>query len=127
MVEAMKNGTPVYWSAVGSALVTTFVLIWMSLGVGIIGADGDPANRMYFGVVAVGLVGALVARLRARGMTRTLLAMALAQAVVAAVAILGQLGLPWSGPLELLLLNGFFIAMFVGAAALFRRAAGHQS
>ena len=40
------------------ALVATLLLIWLSLGVGIIGADGGPANRMYFGVVAVGIVGA---------------------------------------------------------------------
>ena len=98
------------------------MLVWLSLGVGIIGQDGDPANLMYFGVLAVGGAGAVVARLRARGMARVLLAMAFAQALVAAIALVAGLGLPYSGPAELVGLNGFFIAMFAGSAWLFRRA-----
>ena len=50
--------------------------------------------------------------------------MALAQAVVAVIALSAGLGLPWSGPAEIALLNGFFIAMFAGSGWLFRRAAG---
>ena len=102
------------------------MLVWLALGVGIIGRDGDPANRMYFGVLAVGLVGAVLSRFRPRGMARALLAMALAQALVAAIAVIAGLGLPWSGPAEVLLLNGFFIAAFSGSAWLFRRAAAGQ-
>jgi hypothetical protein len=98
------------------------MLVWLSLGVGIIGKDGDPANLMYFGVLAVGIVGALIARFRPRGMARALFAMALAQALVAAIALIAGLGLPWSGPAEILLLNGFFVALFAGSAWLFRRA-----
>ena len=30
---------------------------------------------------------------------------------------------PWTGPLEIVLLNGFFVALFLGSAWLFRRAA----
>lgn len=105
------------------ALVATLLLIWLSLGVGIIGADGDPANRMYFGVVAVGIVGAAIARLRPAGLSRTLSAMASGQALIAAIALTKGLGLPWSGPAEILLLNGFFIALFGGSAWLFSQAA----
>jgi hypothetical protein len=106
------------------ALAAAVILVWLSLGVGIIGKDGDPANAMYFGVLAVAIIGAGIARLRALGMARALFATALAQALVAAIALLGGLGRPWSGPAELLLLNGFFIAMFAASAWLFRRAAG---
>ena len=113
-----------YRSAVGIALGAAVVLVWLSLGVGIIGADGDPANRMYFGVLAVGIIGAIFARLRPHGMARALIATALAQAVVAAIALIARLGLPYSGPAELVLLNAFFIACFAGSAWLFRRAAG---
>lgn len=112
-----------YRLAAGLAIVAVLLLVWLSLGVGLIGRDGDPANRMYFGVVAVGLVGALWARGRAPGLARTLLAMALVQALVGAIALFGGLGRPFSGPLELILLNGFFVALFAAAAALFRRAA----
>jgi hypothetical protein len=81
---------------------------------------------MYFGVLAVGLVGALIARSQARGMSRALLATALAQAAVGAIALFGGLGRPWSGALELTLLNGFFVALFLASAWLFRRAAFAQ-
>ncbi|NJC98928.1 MAG: hypothetical protein C3F07_09555 [Anaerolineales bacterium] len=117
------TGKTAYRSAIGIALAASLMLVWLSLGVGIIGRDGDPANIMYFGVIAVGLIGAVLARLRPVGMSRTLVAMALIQALVAAVALIGKLGLPWSGPLELIALNGFFIVMFAGSAWLFQRAA----
>jgi hypothetical protein len=104
------------------ALVAALLLVWLSLGVGIIGKDGDPANLMYFGVIAVGVIGTFVGRSQPIGMARTLLAMAFVQALIASIALIARLGYPWSGPLELSLLNGFFIAMFLGSAWLFRRA-----
>jgi hypothetical protein len=112
-----------YRSAMAVAFGAACLLVWLSLGVGIIGKDGDPANLMYFGVLAVGLVGAVVARFRPAGMSRALYATALAQALVGAVAIVMGLGRPWSGPFELQLLNAFFVAAFVGSARLFDRAA----
>jgi hypothetical protein len=116
-----------YLSAIGVAFVAAFLLVWLSLGVGIIGADGDPANLMYFGVLGVGIIGAAIARLRPLGMARTMLAMALAQALVATIALIAQLGLPYSGPLELIGLNGFFVVLFAGSAWLFQYAAREQS
>lgn len=118
----MKAQKTTYFLAIGATLVTVLVLIWLSLGIGIIGADGDPANLMYFGVIALGLIGAFVARFQPHGMSRVLIVMAVAQALIAVIAIVAKLGFPFSGPLELLLLNGFFVAMFVGVAWLFRRA-----
>jgi cation transport ATPase len=112
-----------YRCAAALAIVAVLLLVWLSLGVGIIGSDGDPANRMYAAVVAVGVVGALLARLRARGLARTLFAMALVQALVAVIAVTLGLGLPWSGPAEVVLLNAFFVACFAAAGWLFRRAA----
>ncbi len=112
-----------YRAAVGVALAAALILVWLSLGVGIIGRDGDPANLMYFGVLAVGIIGALIARFRPRGMARALFATSLAQTSVAVIALIAGLGYPWSGPLEISLLNGFFVALFVGSAWLFRRAA----
>jgi hypothetical protein len=115
-----------YKMAIGVAVAASLILIWLSLGVGIIGRDGDRANAMYFGVLAVGIIGALIARFRPRGMAHTLIAMALAQTTVALIALIAGLGRPWSGPLELSLLNGFFVALFAGSAWLFRRAAQGQ-
>jgi O-antigen/teichoic acid export membrane protein len=117
-----------YRFAAGVALAAALILVWLSLGVGIIGKDGDPANLMYFGVLAVGIIGAIVARLQPHGMARALFATALAQALVAAIALIAGLGLPWSGPAEILILNGFFVVLFAASAWLFRRAArGNRS
>lgn len=116
-----------YRAAAGVALAAAFLLVWLSLGVGIIGRDGDLANVMYFGVLAIGIVGALVARFRPDGMARALITMALAQTLVTTTAIVSELGYPWSGPLKLLLLNGFFVALWLASAWLFQRAAHGRS
>lgn len=118
----MKIRNP-YRSAVGVALATALILLWVNGAVGVIGSENNDANLMYFGVLAVGIVGAVIARFRPRGMSLTLLATAIAQAFVTLVAIIGRLGLPASGPLDLLLLNGFFIALWVVSACLFRQTA----
>ena len=111
-----------YRFALALAVGAAFLLAWVSPSVGLIGADGDPANVMYAGVLAVGGIGALVSRLQPRGMVRTLAGMALAQALVAGIALFAGLGRPWSGPLEIVLSNGFFITLFLASAWLFRRA-----
>lgn len=122
----MNTNTTTYRFAVVIALATAFILVWLSLGVGIIGRDGDPANLMYFGVLTIGIIGALIARFRPLGMARALFATALAQTLVAVIALIAGLGYPWSGPLEITLLNGFFVALFIESAWLFRRAAHEQ-
>ena len=119
----MTNARTTCRLAVAVALAASFLLAWASAGVGLVGADGDPANLMYLGVFAAGGVGAALARLRPGGMARALVAMAVALAIVAAIALFGGLGRPWSGPLEIMFSNGFFAALFVGSAWLFRRAA----
>lgn len=116
-----------YRAAVAVALAATFLLIWANAAVGIIGSEDNPANLMYGGVLAVGIVGAIIARFQPFGTARALVATALAQALVAVIAILGGLGLPASGPLELMGLNGFFIALWLISAWLFRRAAREQT
>jgi ABC-type Na+ efflux pump permease subunit len=125
--KTTKTGNTAYRAAIGVALAAVFILVWLSLGVGIIGKDGDPANLMYGGVLAIGIVGAIIARFRPHGMARALVAMALAQALIAVIALIAGLGYPWSGPLEIVALNGFFVALFVGSALLFRKAAREQS
>lgn len=111
-----------YRLAAGIALVAAVLLVWLSLGVGIIGEDGNPDNLLYGAVLAAGFIGALVARFRPRGMSRALLAAAFVQALILAFALSAGLGAPWSGPMELIGLNGFFVALFAGSAVLFRLA-----
>ena len=126
VLAARKAGNTAYRAAVGVALAAAFILVWVTGAVGIIGSEDNNANLMYFGVLAVGIIGAIVARLRPRGMARALFATALAQASVAGIVLIFGLGLPWSPPLEILALNGFFVALFLGSAWLFRNAAREQ-
>jgi hypothetical protein len=124
---ARKTGDVAYRFAVGVALAAAFILVWAIGAVGVIGAEGNPADRMYAGVLAVGIAGAVVARFRPAGMARALLATALAQAAVAAIALIGgEHRGPATSVLEILGVNAFFVALFVGSAWLFRRAARKQ-
>src|SRR5919112_4354638 len=86
------TGNTAYRAAVGVALVAAFILVWMNLAVGIIGSEDNPANLMYGGVLAVGLIGAVMVRFQPHGMTNVLLGMALAQALAAGLALIFRWG-----------------------------------
>ena len=117
-----------YRSGFGLALFSGFFLFWIVGAVGLIGESGDGMDRLYAGVLAVGIVGAVVARFRAAGMARALLAMAVVQAGVAVAALIaGKHEDPVTSIFELLGLNAMFIALFTGAALLFRHAARRQA
>lgn len=118
-----KTGNIAYRTAVALAVAAAFILIWVNGAVGIIGSEDEAANLMYFGVLGIGIIGALIARFRPHGMAHAMFATALAQALVAVIALIAGLGYPWSGPLEILGLTGFFVALFAGSALLFRKAA----
>lgn len=119
---ARKTATLAHRAAVGVALGTALLLVWVNLAVGVIGDEGNPANAMYLGVLAVGIVGAAVTRLRPRGMVRTMFATALAQALVAVIALALGLGGPSTSALEIVGGNGMFVALFIASALLFRHA-----
>jgi len=123
----MKKGNTAYRSAVGVALATALFLLWLMGAVGVIGVEGDRADLMYFGVLAVGIIGAIIARFQPHGMARAMFATALAQASVAVIALIaGKHQAPISSVAEILGLNGIFVALFIGSAWLFRRAAQGQ-
>ena len=113
-----------YRIGIGVALLAAFILVWVNGAVGIIGNESNDANMLFFGVLAVGFVGAVIARLHAKGMAKALLATAIAQVVVACVALIagwGTSGPAW--PLDVLALTVFFVALWLTAAAFFRHAA----
>ncbi len=112
-----------YRFAIAIAVVATSLIVWINLAVGIIEEPDNLANLLYIGVPAVGTVGAIMARFHPRGMARALFVTALAQASVAAITALAGLGAPVTPMRSLLVLNGFLIALWVGSAWLFRRAA----
>lgn len=121
---AGKSGHVHYRVAVGLAVAAGSVLVMANLAVGIIGAEDNPTNLMYFGVPAIGIGGAAMARFRPRGMARTLVAMAIAQALVTATGMVLWLphGITTRG-IELVIgANAFLVLMFLGSAVLFHSA-----
>lgn len=118
-LAARVTGNTAYRAAAGVALAAAFILVWLNLAVGIIGSEKNPANLMYAGVLAVGILGALLARFQPHGMARALAGTALAQALVAVIALIAGWG-------SALILTGGFVALWLTSAQLFRRAAREQ-
>jgi hypothetical protein len=63
-----------YRSAGLVALGTALFLVAGMGALGVIGTEGDPADLMFFAVLAIGIGGAIVARFQADGMFATLFA-----------------------------------------------------
>ncbi len=119
-----RSTTPAYRFAIGVALAAALLLVWVNAAVGIIGNENNDANMMFLGVLAVGVIGALIARFRPGGMALALLATASAQILVAVIALIagsGAAGPAW--PMDVLVLTGFFSALWLLSAWLFRTAA----
>jgi hypothetical protein len=110
-----------YRFAAGLALAGAFLVAWLNVAAGLMGIeDDDPANLLYAVVLAIGSIGAIVARFQARGLARALFATALAQGLVGAIA----LNYPnTASPAQIVLLHGLLVALFAGAGMLFRYAA----
>ncbi|WP_437517933.1 hypothetical protein [Sorangium sp. So ce1099] len=119
-LAARATGNKAYRAAVGIALAAAFILVWMNLAVGIIGNEENPANLMYGGVLAVGVIGAIIARFQPHGMGRAMVATALAQALVAVIAMIAGLGYTF-------VLTGVFVALWLISARLFLNAAREQA
>ncbi|GAB4256659.1 MAG: hypothetical protein Kow0027_23810 [Saprospiraceae bacterium] len=76
-----------YKLAIGIALVSCFLLVWISLAVGIIGAEDNPVNLLYGIVLAVAGIGSGVARFRSAGMARVMFIAAVMQFLVPFLAL----------------------------------------
>lgn len=126
-LAARKGGNTSYRAAAAVALVAALLLIWINLAVGLIGNENNPANLMYFGVVAIGFIGAGIARFQPRGMAYALFATALAQALVPVIAIIIWRPPVTMGMVKVLVLNTFFVMLFAGSAFLFRHASAMSS
>ncbi len=98
------------------AIGTTFVLGVGNMAVGLIGSEDNPANDRVWAVLAVGVVGALIARFKPRGLSLVMLALAAGQIGLALYADATAQELP-------LRITVVFVTGWLVAAALFDRAA----
>ena len=93
------------------AVGIAFMTVWANLAVGMIGSEDNPYNLLFGSVLALALLGAVLARFQARGLAFTMLAAGLAQA---AVAGFGYSGDPRGGTFSLA-----FAVPWLFSAALF--------
>lgn len=110
-----KSSSPFYRGGVALALVAAFLTAWLNGAVGMVGDEGDRANLMFGGVLAIALIGSVLARFRAHGMAIAMFAAAVAQAAAGGVGMLID---PLGG-----ILSTAFAGLWLLSASLFRKAA----
>lgn len=115
-VATRLSGNTAYRAGAAIAILTVFLTVWVNLAVGMIGDEGNPANLLFGVVILVALVGAILARFRARGVARALQAAAVAQGAMAVYALA-------AGDVVAALLVAFFMVPWLLGASLFLKAA----
>jgi hypothetical protein len=116
-IIARKMSAWSYKAGVGGALAAGFALGWSNM---VHVADSEnPANLAYYSVLAVGIVGAFLARLRAGGLARTLFVMA---TVLALIALVLPSGAPPDMARRMAIGHGGLVVLFAASGLLFRHA-----
>jgi hypothetical protein len=118
VVRVARNNA--YVAAAGIAVASAFLMTWINLAVGIIGTEDNPANQMFFGVLLVGFIAAACSRLKPLGMAR-------AMEITAAVQVLVSLITFAMGEGYIFVLTGFFVALWLVSAQLFRKSARDEA
>ena len=114
-----------YKLAFGIGLAGVLLLGWVNGAVGIIGNEDNPANLLYGAVVFVGLVGSILSRFHARGMSRTLYVAAVVQFLVPIFALFvwpAQTSWGAAGVNGVLAFNSIFAVLFALSGFFFQRA-----
>lgn len=113
------TGNWAYRGAVVIALGTSFVITWANLAVGIVGNEENPVNLIFFGVVAIALLGSPLVGFKAARLRWVFYLTAAAQALSALVALQAE---PF-----VLVFCGVTTALWLTAATLFGRAARDEA
>lgn len=101
-------------------VLTSLVLIWINLAVGIIGSEDNPANLLYLIVLASVVLGAVWVRFQAQAMSRVLYLTAALQLGVEIVIQLAGLG---AAPV----INVAFMLLWLLAAGLLRNSGASKT
>lgn len=122
LLVASRGRSGAYKLAAGVAVAASLLLVWGNLAVGFIGSEDNPMNLLYGAVLAVGFIGAALAKLQPQGMAKAMFATALTQFAVPFVALLIKQPQLTMGVLWVIVLNTVFAGLWVAAGLLFRRA-----
>ena len=127
LLNKFKPSNLFYKFAVALALISAFLLIWVNLAVGIIGSEDNQANLMFVVILITGLVGAISVKFQSLSMSYLMLLLAVSHILVAAIALILQLGSQgpiW--PFDVIGASCIFAILWFCSALLFRRAAQIQ-
>jgi hypothetical protein len=108
-----------YKAGVGVALLAGFALGWSNMVH--VADSGNPANLLYYSVLGVGALGAVLSRLRARGLAFTLFAMA---ATLALISVMLPSGAPPELARNMAIGHGVNTVLLLTAGFLFLHASG---
>ena len=109
-----------YMVAAGIAVGGAFLTVWANLAVGIIGSEDNPANEIFFWVIAVEFAGSVLALFRARPMAWVMVVTAAMQLGICLYAWIAGLGHVW-------VFTGVMCGLWLASARLFREAARLQA
>ncbi|WP_290889738.1 hypothetical protein [Arenimonas sp.] len=109
-----------YMVAAALAAGACFFTLWANLAVGILGPEDNPANGLFFYVVALAMVGSLLVLFRPQPMAWVMVATAVVQVAVCLYAWLTGLGVVF-------VFTALMCAVWLAAARLFRLAARHNN
>jgi hypothetical protein len=99
-------------------------MIWVNLAVGVFGNEDNPANLLFLGVIAIAIVGSLLARGRAAAMAMAMSTAAASVVAVSAIAWFSGMTAPGSrGVYEVVVSTALFGGLWLISAALFHLAA----
>ena len=112
-----SSGSGAYRAGVAVAVVASFLTVWTTV------VRDDGTGIGWFLVIMAAVVGAFSAWFRPAGMARTMLGVAIMQALLGvAIATAPSTASTPDGPLKDLLFSGFFAALWLLSAAFFRAA-----
>jgi hypothetical protein len=118
----------VYKAAVGLAVISSLLLVWVNLAVGLIGSGPNIGNLMYIGVIGVIVIGTYLSRFTPAGMENVMFIAAFSLVLVAMIALLANMQqFPGSSVVEIILVNLFFAILFAVSGLLFRHVALNKS
>jgi len=112
-----------YRAGAGLALLGTFLLVWANLAVGIVGSENNPNNQLFFVALLMGIAGIVGAKAKADGMVPAMLTTAAAIVLAFVFAQLGVRDEPMVRPFVEGVGTSVFVALFLGSAWMFRKAA----
>ncbi|HLN52387.1 MAG TPA: hypothetical protein VK212_01680 [Lentimicrobium sp.] len=121
---ARKQRKIVAKAATALTVGTGLFLVWSNLAVGIIGNENNPINLAYFAVLAFLIVKTILANFQVQRMVKVLYGTAIAQIIVTIIALLtGQQHALESSVKEILMVNAFFVFLWIVSALLYEFAA----